>query len=113
MQRLKSEPEIAPLPNGFELTELNPDFLRDPHPVLDRLRAEAVEEPDRFRDLLIAQVTGSVRWRESMLWMERAGVTEYWEIGAGKALSGMIKRIAKETTQRAVGTPEDVAAAKG
>ena len=41
MQRLKSEPEIAPLPNGFELTELNPDFLRDPHPVLDRLRAEA------------------------------------------------------------------------
>lgn len=41
MQRLKSEPEIAPLPNGFELTELDPDFLRDPHPVLDRLRAEA------------------------------------------------------------------------
>ena len=82
-------------------------------PVVVNVRAEAVSEPDRIRDLLVAQVTGSVRWRESVLWMEGAGVTEYWEIGAGKALSGMIKRIAKDATTRAVGTPEDVAAAKG
>ena len=68
---------------------------------------------DRIRDLLVAQVTGSVRWRESVLWMEAAGVTEYWEIGAGKALSGMIKRIARGAETRAVGTPEDVLAAKG
>ncbi len=82
-------------------------------PVVVNVRAEAVEEPDRFRDLLVAQVTGSVRWRESVLWMERAGVTEYWEIGAGKALSGMIKRIASGAVTRAVGTPEDVTALKG
>jgi [acyl-carrier-protein] S-malonyltransferase len=82
-------------------------------PVVANVRAEAVTEPDRLRDLLVAQVTGSVRWRESVQWMERAGVTEYWEIGAGKALSGMIKRIAKEAQTRAVGTPEDVLAAKG
>lgn len=82
-------------------------------PVVANVRAEAVSEPDRLRDLLVAQVTGSVRWRESVQWMERAGVTEYWEIGAGKALSGMIKRIAKEAQTRAVGTPEDVLAAKG
>ncbi len=82
-------------------------------PVVVNVRAEAVTEPDRIRDLLVAQVTGSVRWRESVLWMEGAGVTEFWEIGAGKALSGMIKRIAKEATTRAIGTPEDVAAAKG
>ena len=82
-------------------------------PVVVNVRAEAVTEPDRIRDLLVAQVTGSVRWRESVMWMEGAGVTEFWEIGAGKALSGMIKRIAKEAVTRAVGTPEDVVAAKG
>lgn len=82
-------------------------------PVVVNVRAEAVMEADRIRDLLVAQVTGSVRWRESVLWMEQAGVTEFWEIGAGRALSGMIKRIAKEATTRAVGTPEDVLAAKG
>lgn len=82
-------------------------------PVVVNVRAEAVTEPDRIRALLVAQVTGSVRWRESVLWMEGAGVTEFWEIGAGKALSGMIKRIAKEATTRAVGAPEDVLAAKG
>ncbi len=82
-------------------------------PVVVNVRAEAVTEPDRIRDLLVAQVTGSVRWRESVLWMEGAGVTEFWEIGAGKALSGMVKRIAKEAATRAVGTPEDVVAAKG
>ncbi|MBN2630732.1 MAG: ACP S-malonyltransferase [Rhodobacteraceae bacterium] len=82
-------------------------------PVVVNVRAEAVEEPDRFRDLLVAQVTGAVRWRESVLWLERAGVTEYWEIGAGKALSGMIKRIVSDSATRAIGTPEDVAALKG
>jgi [acyl-carrier-protein] S-malonyltransferase len=55
-------------------------------------------------------VTGSVRWRESVLWMGQHGVTEIWEIGAGKALSGMIRRIDREIATKAVGTPEDVAA---
>ena len=82
-------------------------------PVVVNVRAEAVEEPDRILDLLIAQVTGAVRWRESVLWMARAGVTEFWEIGAGKALSGMIKRTAEGAVTRAVGSPEDVVAAKG
>ncbi len=80
-------------------------------PLVANVRAEAVRNPALIRDLLVEQVTGSVRWRESVLWMEGAGVTEIWEIGAGKALSGMIRRIAKDITTRAVGTPEDVAAA--
>ncbi len=83
-------------------------------PVVVNVRAEAVTEPDRIRALLVAQVTGSVRWRESVQWMAGAGVTEFWEIGAGKALSGMIKRIVGgEVVLKAVGTPEDVAALKG
>jgi [acyl-carrier-protein] S-malonyltransferase len=81
-------------------------------PVVVNVRAEAVTEPDRIRALLVAQVTGSVRWRESVLWMEGAGVTEFWEIGAGKALSGMIKRTATGAATRAIGSPEDVLAAK-
>lgn len=83
-------------------------------PVVVNVRAEAVTEPDRIRALLVAQVTGSVRWRESVLWMAGAGVSEFWEIGAGKALSGMVRRIVTgEVVTRAIGTPEDVAAAKG
>ncbi len=81
-------------------------------PIVVNVRAEAVTEPDRILDLLIAQVTGAVRWRESVQFMDRAGVTEYWELGAGKALSGMIRRIAPEATTRAIGTPDDIAALK-
>ncbi|MDB5665316.1 ACP S-malonyltransferase [Cypionkella sp.] len=82
-------------------------------PIVVNVRAEAITEPDRIRALLVAQVTGSVRWRESVLWMQGAGVTEFWEIGAGKALSGMIKRTASGSLTRAIGTPEDIVAAKG
>jgi len=79
-------------------------------PVVANVRAEAVTDPSTIRALLVEQVTGSVRWRESVEWMAGQGVSEFWEIGAGKALSGMIKRIAREATTRAVGTPEDIAA---
>lgn len=80
-------------------------------PVVANVVAEAVDDPDKLRDLLVAQVTGSVRWRESVMWMDQAGVTETWEIGAGKALSGMIRRVNKEIAVRNVGTPDDVTAA--
>ncbi|WP_038131098.1 ACP S-malonyltransferase [Thioclava indica] len=82
-------------------------------PLVANVRAEAVSDPDLIRQLLVEQVTGSVRWRESVVWMAGQGVDEIWEIGAGKALSGMIRRIAKDVTCRAVGTPEDIAALKG
>lgn len=82
-------------------------------PVVANVVAQAVSDPEEIRRLLVAQVTGSVRWRESVQWMVGQGVTEFWEVGAGKALSGMVKRIAKETVQKAVGTPEDIAALKG
>ncbi len=81
-------------------------------PVVSNVLAEPVSDPARIRDLLVAQVTGAVRWRESVAMMAGAGVAEFWEVGAGKALSGMIRRIAKDARTLAVGTPEDVAAAK-
>jgi len=82
-------------------------------PVVANVRAEAVSDPDVIRQMLIQQVTGSVRWRESVLWMQGAGVDEFWEIGAGKALSGMIKRTASGAVTRVVGSPEDIAAVQG
>ncbi len=81
-------------------------------PVVANVRAEAVSDPALLRQLLVEQVTGSVRWRESVNWMAGQGVDDFWEIGAGKALSGMIRRIAKDAATRAIGTPEDIMAAR-
>ncbi len=80
-------------------------------PLVANVVAEAVSDPAVIRGLLVDQVTGSVRWRESVSWMAEKGVTEMWEIGAGKALSGMVRRIDRAIVCKAVGTPEDVKAA--
>ncbi|MEM1100289.1 MAG: ACP S-malonyltransferase [Pseudomonadota bacterium] len=82
-------------------------------PLVANVRAEAVTDAATIRTLLVAQVTGSVRWRESVGFMAANGVTEIWEVGAGKALSGMIRRIERSIDTKAIGTPDDVAALKG
>ncbi len=80
-------------------------------PLVGNVTAEADADPSSIRDRLVAQVTGRVRWRESVLWMAANGVTETWEIGAGKALSGMVKRIDRSLGALAVGNPDQVKAA--
>ncbi|WP_375690980.1 ACP S-malonyltransferase [Pseudooceanicola sp. LIPI14-2-Ac024] len=80
-------------------------------PLIANVVAEPVHAGHEIEQLLVEQVTGSVRWRESVLWMAHHGVDEIWEIGAGKALSGMIRRIEKSVACRAVGTPDEVKAA--
>ncbi|VVT26441.1 malonyl-CoA-(acyl-carrier-protein) transacylase [Roseovarius sp. EC-HK134] len=80
-------------------------------PLVANVRAQAVTDPAEIRALLVEQVTGSVRWRESVQYMEAQGVTEIWEIGAGKALSGMVRRIARDLSCRTIGTPDEVTAA--
>lgn len=86
-------------------------------PLVANVLASEVSDPVQIRELLVQQITGSVRWRESVSWMAANGVTEAWEIGAGKALSGMIRRIEKEMNCMAVGDAAGViaavAAAKG
>tara|TARA_B100001057_G_C22806046_1_gene933473 strand:+ start:1001 stop:1882 length:882 start_codon:yes stop_codon:yes gene_type:complete len=79
-------------------------------PVVANVKAEAVSDPDEIRKLLIQQVTGSVRWRESVMWMARRNVTEIWELGAGKALSGMVRRIDRAVECKNIGSPEDIVA---
>jgi [acyl-carrier-protein] S-malonyltransferase len=91
---------------------LNDVEIADPKvPVVANVLAQAVRDPAKIRSLLVDQVTGSVRWRESVMNMAAQGVSEVYEIGAGKALSGMIKRIDRGITTAAVSTPEDVVAA--
>ena len=80
-------------------------------PLIANVRADEVTDPDTIRQLLVEQVTGSVRWRESVQAMAAKGVTEFWEIGAGKALSGMIRKIDRSLTRRQFGTAEGVKAA--
>lgn len=80
-------------------------------PVVANVRAEAVSDPETIRALLVEQITGAVRWRESISWMVAQGVDDFWEIGAGKALIGMVRRIEKSAATRAVGSTADVQAA--
>ncbi|MFW0777943.1 MAG: ACP S-malonyltransferase [Rickettsiales bacterium] len=77
-------------------------------PVVANVIASAESNPDQLRDLLVQQVTGVVRWRESIAYLAGQGVTDAIEIGAGKVLSGMVKRIASDISCSNVGTPADL-----
>jgi [acyl-carrier-protein] S-malonyltransferase len=81
-------------------------------PVIANVLAKPISEPAEIKRSLVAQVTGTVRWRESVAFMAGAGVQTFYEVGAGKVLSGLIKRIADGASAAAIGTPDDVAAFK-
>jgi [acyl-carrier-protein] S-malonyltransferase len=79
-------------------------------PLIANVEAKAVTNPEAIRSGLVAQVTATVRWRESVTYMAAHGVTRFVELGAGKVLSGLIKRIVDGATTISVGAPADVAA---
>ena len=101
------EPAAAVMAEALAQVTINTPAV----PLVANVRAEAVDSGDVIAALLVEQVTGSVRWRESVSWMAANGVTDIWEIGAGKALSGMIRRIDRSITSRNIGTSADIAAA--
>lgn len=80
-------------------------------PIIANVLAAPISDPDEIRRRLVEQVTGMVRWRESVTWLEAAGVDLMLEIGAGKVLSGLAKRIAPSARTLSVGLPDDVPAA--
>ena len=91
---------------------LNDIKLEDPNvPLVANVRANEQNNGDMIKDLLIEQVTGSVRWRESIEFMSSKGVSEVFEIGAGKALSGMVRRINREISVNQVFDTSSVRAA--
>jgi len=81
-------------------------------PLVSNVLAAPISDPEEIRKRLVEQVTGTVRWRESVAYMAGQGVTHFLEIGAGKVLSGLVKRIADGAVGVAVGGPNDIAAAK-
>jgi len=98
------EPAAEVMAQALEQVDIN----RPAVPVVANVVAEGITDPATIRSLLVQQVTGSVRWRESVQWMAENGVTEIWEIGAGKALSGMVRRIERSIACSAIGTPDDI-----
>ncbi len=77
-------------------------------PVVANVTASSVTDPAQIRDLLVEQITGRVRWRESVTWMKEQGVTEMIEIGSGKVLAGLVKRIEADVAASSVGTPAQI-----
>ena len=82
-------------------------------PVVANVTAEMVTAPDLIRDLLVRQVCGRVRWRESVLYLKTQDVDTLLEVGAGKVLTGLTRRIDKEMSGTAINTPADVEAFLG
>jgi [acyl-carrier-protein] S-malonyltransferase len=79
-------------------------------PVVSNVTAKAESNPDDIRKLLVQQVTGLVRWRESMLWLKAQGVAQIAELGSGKVLAGLMKRIDKDVEPVSVGLPAELEA---
>lgn len=77
-------------------------------PLIANVLAAPVSDPDEIRTHLVAQVTGRVRWRETVLWMAENGVDAAFEIGAGKVLTGLAKRIAPGIAASSISTPDDI-----
>lgn len=81
-------------------------------PVVANVLAKPLRDPKEIVDALVKQVTGTVRWRECVAFISGAGVTTFYEVGAGKVLSGLVKRLAASASSTAIGTPDDIAAFK-
>src|ERR1700733_11416462 len=98
------QPAAAAMAEALAKVAVNPPAV----PLVANVLAQPISHPDDIVRSLVAQVTGTVRWRESILFMAQAGVTTFYEVGAGKVLTGLIKRIAPGANASAIGTPDDV-----
>lgn len=101
---------MAPAAEAMEVALSGSTVMTPGVPVVSNVRASPVTDPAEIVRLLVEQVTGTVRWRESIIYMAGAGVNRMVEVGAGKVLCGLVKRIDKSISSTNVATPEDVAA---
>ena len=100
---------MQPAADAMAVALAEVEIRRPVVPVVSNVLAAPISEPDEIRRRLVEQVTGTVRWRECVAAMAAAGVTDFYEIGSGKVLSGLVKRIAKDANATPVGTPDEVA----
>ena len=126
LAKLKGAKRALPLPVSapFHCTLMKPaademaaalntvDIRAPKAPLVANFGAAPLTDPQAIRESLVSQVTGTVRWRESVAFMAAEGVTRFIEIGAGKVLAGLVKRIAEGATGVSIGTPADVEAFK-
>ena len=103
-------PLMAPVADVMAQALAGVDIQPPALPLISNVTAQEVSDPAKIRSLLVRQVTGMVRWRESVLFMKHLGVRELVEIGAGKVLSGLARRIDRDLTGVSVGTPADIEA---
>jgi [acyl-carrier-protein] S-malonyltransferase len=98
------EPAAAVMANALASVHIRPPVV----PLVANVLAAPLSDPTQIRQRLVEQVTGAVRWRESVEWLAANQMTEIVEIGAGKVLTGLARRIAPIVSARAVGTAEEV-----
>jgi [acyl-carrier-protein] S-malonyltransferase len=98
------EPAAEVMANALAGTKIHPPAV----PLVANVLARPLSDPTEIRQKLVEQITGTVRWRESMVWLGENGVTRFIEIGAGKVLTGLAKRIVSGATASAIGTPDEV-----
>lgn len=98
------QPAATVMEQALQATKINAPSL----PIIANVTAKPVNSPDEIRKLLVEQVTGVVRWRESVLHMATLGVTSVLEIGVGKVLTGLVKRIEKTIDANCIGSVEDI-----
>ena len=99
---------MAPAAEAMREALANVDIKAPAVPLIANVRATPIDEPDQIRKCLVEQVTGQVRWCESVQYIASQGVTNLLEIGAGKVLTGLARRIDKSIAGRAIGTPDDI-----
>ena len=102
------QPAAAVMREALAAVAIKPPVV----PLVANVLARATRDPQEIANGLVEQVTGNVRWRESVAFMAEQGVTTFYEVGSGKVLSGLTKRIAEGASGVSIGTPEDVAAFK-
>jgi [acyl-carrier-protein] S-malonyltransferase len=103
---------MRPAADAMEQALAKVTMRRPTPPLVANVTASAVVDPAEIARRLVEQVTATVRWRECVVYMVARGVTQFYEIGAGKVLSGLVRRIADGATGTAIGTPENVDAFK-
>jgi len=101
---------MAPAAQAMQDALRETSLLAPSVPLIANVTASKVTEPAEIKSLLVSQVTSTVRWRESMLYAASMGVDSFVELGAGKVLSGLIKRIVPEATAHYAATPTEIEA---
>lgn len=97
---------MSPAADAMREALADVDFKSPSVPIVNNVQARAITDPDQLRADLVAQVTGRVRWRESVEWMHGNGIERLAELGCGKVLTGMARRIVRELKGSALNTPE-------